>query len=376
MVNHRGMTRTRRLPISLSHRDVTLATLLTDLEPVAPVELALAQALGCVAAETQLPQAFPPYDIATADGWALRSHELVGASSYSPLALPASPVWVEAGDRMPEGCDCVVDADLVDATAPLVQVMAEAIPGQGVRRAGDDLGKDSSPVAAGLPVRPLDLLVARAAGLGTLKVRRPRLRVINVPGGSITMALIAESARRLGAGVSCAQATSRDAGSVAAMLRAEGFDLLVTVGGSGLGRSDATIAALAACGEVVAHGIALQPGRTAAVGRVADVPLVALPGAPDQGLAAWWALALPLLDRLSGRKPRQEISLPLARKIASPAGIAEIVLVERVEGAWMPLAAGELPLAALARADAWLLVPAGSEGFAAGAPVGAYMIRE
>ena len=37
---------------------------------------------------------------------------------------------------------------------------------------------------------------------------------------------------------------------------------------------------------------------------------------------------------------------------------------------------GDLSLAAIARADAWLAVPGGAEGFAAGTPVDAYMLRD
>src|SRR5207302_7304426 len=125
-----------------------------------------------------------------------------------------------------------------------------------------------------------------------------------------------------------------------------------------------TIAALAERGEVMAHGLALQPGRTAAVGRIGKAPVITLPGAPDQALAAWWALAVPVLDRLSGRRPRRTVTLPLARKIASQVGIAEIVLLEQRDGAFVPCAVGDLPLETIARADAWLLVPGGSEGFA------------
>ena len=153
-------------------------------------------------------------------------------------------------------------------------------------------------------------------------------------------------------------------------------DLLLSVGGSGVGRTDAAVTALAMRGEVFAHGIALQPGRTSAVGRVGKTPVVLLPGAPDQAFAAWWTLALPALDRLSGRRPRKTLNLPLARKIASSVGIAEIVLLERKQGVWITLAAGELSLDAIARAEAWLAVPGGSEGFAAGTPVDAYMLRE
>jgi hypothetical protein len=68
--------------------------------------------------------------------------------------------------------------------------------------------------------------------------------------------------------------------------------------------------------------------------------------------------------------------LPLQRKIASTVGITEIVLLEQIEDFWMPLSVGDMPLETIARADAWLAVPAASEGFAVGAPVDAYMLRD
>ena len=64
------------------------------------------------------------------------------------------------------------------------------------------------------------------------------------------------------------------------------------------------------------------------------------------------------------------------RGISQLVGIAEIVLLERKQGAWMTLAAGELSLESIARAEAWLVVPGGAEGFAAGEPVDGYMLRE
>jgi molybdopterin biosynthesis enzyme len=219
--------------------------------------------------------------------------------------------------------------------------------------------------------------MARAAGLERLSVRLPRLRIVNVPGGGVTADLIAESARAAGADVVSSTAAGRDAESIAAALGDGACDLLLIVGGSGVGRTDAAVAALAARGKILlGHGIALQPGRTSAVGRLGKTPVVVLPGAPDQALAAWWTLALPVLDRLSGRRPRKPVNLPLARKIASGVGIAEIVLLERKQDLWSPLAVGELSLEAIARAEAWLVVSGGSEGFAAGSPVDAYMLRD
>jgi len=370
------MTPHQRLPASLTPLDAALAMLLDGVEAVPPAELALADALHCIAAEMPPLQAYPLRDTASIDGYALCARDLVGASSYSPLPLMAAPAWVEAGEAIPEACDCVLDSDAVDMSGPMPQVLAEAIPGQGVRRAGSDITGGSLVVEAGQRVLSYDLLMARAAGLERLNVRRPRLRVVNVPGGRATAALITESACAIGAEVISFTAAGRDAESIGAALDERACDLLLIVGGSGVGRTDATVTALTARGKILAHGIALQPGRTAAIGRVGKTPVVVLPGAPDQALAAWWTLALPVLDRLSGRVPRKKVNLPLARKIASQVGIAEIVLVERKQDMWSTLAVGELSLEAIARAEAWLAVPGGSEGFAAGSPVDAYLLRE
>ena len=372
------MTPSQRLPPSLTPLDTALAALLRNVAPVAPTKLPLAGALGCIAAEMPPLKPHPPHDIAATDGLALRANDLVGASSYSPLPLSTSPAWVEAGDSMPLGCDCVLDSDSIDQSGPLVQVLAEAVPGQGVRRAGGDIAGGSAAVEAGRRVLPRDLLLARAAGMTELSVRRPRVRIVDIPcaGEAVTAQLIAESARKAGAEVFCVEAAGRDAGSIAGAIDATGCDLLLTVGGSGAGRTDAAVTALAQRGEIIAHGLALRPGRTTAVGRIDKTPVIALQGAPDQAFAAWWTLALPLLDRLSGRRPRLSLTLPLARKIASGVGIAEIVLLQRKQGGWVTLAVGDLSLDAIARAEAWLVVPGGAEGFAAGAPVDGYMLRE
>ncbi|QPF83467.1 molybdopterin-binding protein [Bradyrhizobium genosp. L] len=369
------MVTTQRLPVSLTPLDAALTAVLRDAAPVAPVELPLADALRCVAAEMPRLDAHPPHDVAAGDGWAMRAGDLVGASSYAPLPLAGPPVWVEAGAAMPIGADCVVDADLVDSSGPIAQVLGETVPGQGVRHAGGDIAQGCAVAEAGQPVRSRNLLLARAAGWPTLRVRRPRLRLVNIPNGEVTTSLIAEAARLAGADVICAEA-GRDVSDVARALEVDGCDLLVTIGGTGVGRTDATASALASRGALITHGIALQPGRTMAVGRMHATPVIALPGAPDQAFAAWWAVALPLLDRLSERQPRATRSLPLSRKIASTVGVAEVALLACRQECWSALAIGDLSLDAIARADAVLIVPGTSEGFAAGAVVDAYMLRD
>ena len=103
------MTANQRLPISLTPLDVALAALLNGVEPVIPVELPLVDALRCIAADMPRLGALPPHDIAAVDGYAFCARDLVGASSYSPLPLAALPAWVEAGEAIAEGCDCVLE---------------------------------------------------------------------------------------------------------------------------------------------------------------------------------------------------------------------------------------------------------------------------
>jgi molybdopterin biosynthesis enzyme len=367
---------TQRLPLSLAPLETALAALLRGLEPLAPIALPLAEAGGCIAAGEPLLAAHPRHDVAAADGWALRANDLVGASSYSPVVLAGLPVWVEAGDVMPYGCDCVMEADAVDIAGPLAQVLAEGLPGQGVRRAGSDIAERAPAAAEGFPVSQAALLLARVAGVERLSVRRPRLAIVNVPGAQASINMIADIARAAGLEVRSHEAGARDAASIAATLDASASDLVVTIGGSGVGREDAAVTALGECADVLAHGIALRPGRTAALARMGNVPVVALPGSPDQALAAWFALVDPVIDRLSARRPRRSVVLPLAHKIASHVGIAELTLLVEHRGEWRPIATGDWPLHAIASADAWLLIPGNHEGFAAGTPVDAYLMRE
>ena len=164
-----AMNTAQRLPASLTALDAAVATLLHGLESVAIVELPLREALGCVVAEMPPLRAYPQHDVAQADGWALRARDLVGASSYTPLSLTMPVPWLEAGDPIPTGCDCVINADAVDQTGPILQVLTEAPPGHGVRRSGDDF-PDGFVIASGTRLRPLDILFARAARLEIMKV--------------------------------------------------------------------------------------------------------------------------------------------------------------------------------------------------------------
>ena len=157
-----------------------------------------------------------------------------------------------------------------------------------------------------------------------------------------------------------------------AALAADSADAIVAIGGTGSGRNDASAQTLAGAGRLVVHGIALTPGETAALGFVGPRPVLLLPGRLDAALAVWLVVGRRILDRLSlanANEHEPAETLTLARKIASTVGLAEVAPVRRNGGQAEPLAMKYLPLSSLARSDGWILVPADSEGYAAGAQV-------
>jgi molybdopterin biosynthesis enzyme len=116
--------------------------------------------------------------------------------------------------------------------------------------------------------------------------------------------------------------------------------------------------------------VALTPGETAAFGFVGTRPVLLLPGRLDAALAAWLTIGRRVLQALAaGASDEPTETLKLSRKVASPVGLAELIPLRRSGGTAEPLAAKYLSLSALTRSDCWLLVPADSEGYSAGAPV-------
>src|SRR5262249_10193082 len=143
-------------------------------------------------------------------------------------------------------------------------------------------------------------------------------------------------------------------------------DAVIVVGGTGSGRRDTTVRTLASIGEVLVHGIALLPGETAALGAVGARPVLALPGRLDAALAVWHMLGRRMLARLAGNQETLPMrTATLTHKLSSLAGLSELVPV-RWEGlSATPIASGYVPLAALARANGWVLIGADSEGYPA-----------
>jgi molybdopterin biosynthesis enzyme len=228
---------------------------------------------------------------------------------------------------------------------------------------------------AGERLRATDQALLSVAGISRVVIREPRIRLVRARGGNpviaagygwLTAALASE-----GAAVVVTDAGDEIAPDhLQAAFHHEGSDATLVLGGTGEGASDTGVLALAKAGRVAFHGVGLIPGDTAAFGVVGARTVLLLPARFDAALAAWLTLGRHWLKTLSaGREEDRSFMAQLARKVTSTIGMAEVVPVRCRAAVAEPLASGHLSVAALARADGWILVPPESEGYPAGTPV-------
>jgi molybdopterin biosynthesis enzyme len=346
-----------------------LATVDSDVKPVTPRTLDVAAAAGRTLAADAMASTRPSAALALQDGWALAAEDTVGAGGYAPVQLKHMPQQVEAGQPMPAGADSVAPLDAVKVSAGRAEALITVNPGDGVLPSGGDSDPGISLRQAGACLRGIDLAAFASAGLAQVSVREPRIRVVALRANDIIVSaarLVARDIERRG-GVAQLDAAG---GDLDVALAAADADAIVAIGGTGSGRSDASVRTLTRAGRLVVHGVALTPGETAAFGFVGTRPVLLLPGRLDAALAAWLTIGRRMLQGLAaGASDEPTETLKLSRKVASPVGLAELIPLRRSGGTAEPLAAKYLSLSALTRSDCWLLVPADSEGYSAGAPV-------
>jgi molybdopterin molybdotransferase len=342
-----------------------------DVKPVTPRTIDVAVAAGRVLANDALAPSRPSAAIALQDGWAVSADETLGAGGYAPAMLMRAPPRVDAGQAMPAGTDSVAPLDAVKVSATHAEAFVTVNPGDGVLPAGGDTDPAIPLHRAGERLRLTDLAAFAAAGLSRVIVREPRIRVLPLRGNGIITAaarLIAADVERRGG---AAKLDDSGRGLPVAMA-ADTADAIVAFGGTGAGRTDTSVQTLVREGRLAVHGMAVTPGETAALGFVGHRPILLLPGRLDAALAVWLLVGRRVLERLAAAthkeyEPAQTV--PLARKVVSTVGLSEVVPVRVTAAQAEPLASKYLPLSVVARSDGWILVPADSEGYSAGAAV-------
>ncbi|MBB3974033.1 molybdopterin-binding protein [Hansschlegelia beijingensis] len=349
---------------ALAPLDEALALLAGLASPVAATQVLSAAAIGRVsAADVLAPVDVPACRTALRDGWAADAASITGASPYAPVTPRRPPVWVEAGAPLPPGADVVLPPEALVGR----EIMEDAPALDGVRNAGEEVRAGALLLVAGERLTPMRHAGLAAAGVTSIAIRAPRLRLImtGAPApavGDALSAAIAALSAAAGASVETLAAPD-DVERIAKAIGADGADAIFVVGGTGEGRTDRSAEALGAAGDLMLHGLALRPGETAGLGAAAGRPVLLSPGRPEAALAVFVALLRPLLGVLSGAGAPPTQRAPLTRKIASTIGLTEVVFVRRVDGGVEPLGGAGLPIAQLSRADGAVLVNPDREGY-------------
>jgi molybdopterin biosynthesis enzyme len=268
---------------------------------------------------------------------------------------------------MPAGADAVAALDAVQVRGAEASALAAVAPGEGVLTPDTDAKAGLQLRLAGARLRRIDVALLTALDIERVLIRQPRVLVVAVGTGTIIRSAATFIASAID-GESGVALTSDSPLETA--LHDESADMVVAIGGTGSGRNDQSVRTLARVGKLAYHGIGITPGETTALGFSEARPVLLLPGRIDAALAGWLTIGRRMLARRAFRLiEEQPFAAELARKIASPLGLAEVVAVRRRLGKVEPVAQGYLSMQALAYAEGWILIPADSEGHPAGGRV-------
>ena len=318
-----------------------LEILARRIQPVAAHEsVNLAHARGRVlAADVVAGRDVPPHDNVAVDGYAVRFDDLnptgetglkvgprVAAGEVLERAVePGVAVRVFTGAMLPPGTDTVyMQEDCRVETAPgggpegsIVSLPPGLKRGANRRKAGEDVRAGSTILPRGRRLRAQDIGLAASVGVSALEVHR-RLRValfstgdeLREPGEATGPGAVFDANRYvLMALLGGLGAEVEDFGIVPDRLeaiertlaRAAGrVDAIVTSGGMSTGDEDHVRAAVTRLGSIHFWRLAIRPGRPVALGQVAGVPFIGLPGNPVAMMVTFLRFARPVLLKLGG----------------------------------------------------------------------------
>jgi putative molybdopterin biosynthesis protein len=402
--------------LSILSREDALARFEAELFPrsIASERRPLADALGqALADDVVSPIDVPPFDRSNVDGFAVRSADLASAGEATPvrivlndetIACGTAPMQlvssgtatsIATGGPVPRGADAIA---MVEHTQPVgdssIEIRRAASPGQFVSYAGSDIARGETLLRAGTVIGSREIGMLAACGIAEVSVaRRPRIAVISTgdelvqPGLPLrpaaiydTNGAIVTSAIRENGGdpvfLGAIPDVERELESV--MRNAlDSCDMLVLSGGTSKGTGDVSHRIISRLGKpgIIAHGVALKPGKPLCLAVCDGKPVVILPGFPTSAMFTFHDMIVPVLRRMAGLPPRSDakVTAKVPVRIASEMGRTEFVMVSLVEGAdgliAYPSGKGSGAITSFAQADGFLRIDALASQISAGTEV-------
>lgn len=382
--------------------------------PLGIEEVGLDLLLGrVVGRDIAAPVDAPPFDRAVVDGFALRAADLFDASDAEPVHLrlnaevihcgtaPGLPVTpgtatpIATGGPIPRGADAVVMIEHTEPEGDGIAVARALAPGSFISFAGSDIARGQILLRKGTVIGAREVAMLAAVGLDRAPVwRKPRVAVLSTgdelvqPGQPLRPAgvydsngpVIAAALHENGCEAVHLGAIPDDAGQLFAAVQAAfaAHDALILSGGTSKGAGDLTTKVIAGLGApgIVAHGVALKPGKPLCLAVCDGKPVVVLPGFPTSAMFTFSEMVAPALRIMAGLPPqssaRLEATLPV--RLTSELGRTEFAMVALTQGpdgpVAHPVAKGSGAVTAFAQADGFLTVPALVESLAPGTRAG------
>lgn len=381
-----------------------------------PLELPIAEAHGCVLAETvTAPEDLPQFPNSAMDGYALRSEDTQGAAS-TPVSLAVigeaaagkpfagrigfgEAVRILTGGALPEGADAVVPQEDVAVVGRSMAVGKPVPAGEHVRPSGEDLRKGEAVFEEGQRLRGMDVGVLAALGR-TRTLVRPRPRVVALstgdelrdPGQSLGPGQIRDSnsfaicgmAREAGAEPARAGIVSDSPESLRDKIQSylPQADAFVSSGGVSVGDHDHVRDVIGQLGQVEFWRVAVKPGKPLAFGFIEGRPFFGLPGNPVSATVTFELFVRPALLKMAGRRTlfRPEVEARLAEEIRQRPG-RETYLRARAwrDGAgWHVRPSGRQGsniVSSVAKANALAVIPADRDVVRVGDPIRALLLE-
>jgi putative molybdopterin biosynthesis protein len=371
----------------------------------------LADSPGCTLAQDMVaPIDVPPFDRSNVDGFAVRSADLAAASATAPVpltlndeviacgvaparaVLPGTATPIATGGPVPRGADAIVMVEHTDPAGDgAIEVRRTASPGQFVSYAGSDIARGEALLRAGTMIGSREIGMLAACGIAEVPaVRRPRIAVLSTgdelvqPGGSLRPAAIYDTNGAIvTAAISENGGDAKFLGAIpddepqleSAMRRAlAASDMLVLSGGTSKGAGDVSHRIIARLGSpgIIAHGVALKPGKPLCLAVCDGKPVIILPGFPTSAMFTFHDMIVPVLRRMAGLPPRSDakVTAKIPVRIASELGRTEFVMVSLVEGdaglIAYPTGKGSGAITSFAQADGFLRIDALADQMPAG----------
>ncbi|MFA5331874.1 MAG: molybdopterin biosynthesis protein [Methanoregula sp.] len=324
----------------------------------------------------------PPIHLAAMDGIAVKSADTSCASDQFPVAI-TDYVRVNTGNIIPAGYDAVVMIEEVWIHNEQYFIRSAVPSWQHIRPAGEDIGETEMVLPSRHKIRPHETGALATYGITGVDVLQVKIGLVPTgselvdPGTPPAPGRIVESntlmaASVLGAaGASCTRypIVRDDPDEIREAIghAADENDIVIVSAGSSAGTADHTADVIASLGEVLVHGIAIRPGKPAIIGKIAGKPVIGMPGYPLAALTVLREIVLPLLSRY-GLIPDvpETVEGQITTMLHKDIGIEEFVLCAagKVGSRWIfsPLSRGSAVQMNAVRANAYVRIPAGSEG--------------